>query len=242
MKRTETVNHSNYRKKNPLFMLTPIALIVGGAAIFMSMNSGKEESVNAAVYLDAQECITANPSLQDECNNAFSTAMVDAEKTAPKYDSLASCEAEFGAENCAPTSTVMQPSENAGAATQQAQAQASSPSWMPLMAGFMMGRMMSGGYAQSPMFTSTAKNSAMNGKFYDATGKNFGSMANRSVKTTPAAFAPKPATSQTITRGGFGQSVAKHNQTMSKQSSSANNRATSNRSTTTRAPSRSFGG
>ncbi len=56
----------------------------------------------------------------------------------------------------------------------QAQAQQSSGSfWMPLMAGYMMGRLMGGGagFAQQPLFSSKNPASPAYGKYTDAAGK-----------------------------------------------------------------------
>lgn len=84
--------------------------------------------------------------------------------------------------------------------------------WMPLMAGYMMGRLMGGGagFAQQPLFTSRAPGSPANGKFVDASGKSFGNATTgRTMNVPKTAMVPKPATTTTITRGGFGESVAK---------------------------------
>lgn len=47
---------------------------------------------------------------------------------------------------------------------------------MPLMAGYMMGRLMGGGagFAQQPLFSSKNPASPAYGKYTDATGKNYG--------------------------------------------------------------------
>jgi len=100
-------------------------------------------------------------------------------------------------------------------------------SWMPLMAGFMMGRMMSGGagFAQQPLFTSKNAGNPANGKFVDATGKSYGpATTGRSMNVPKTAMAPKPATTSTITRGGFGESVAKQN-TMQRSAASSSSRS-----------------
>ena len=53
-----------------------------------------------------------------------------------------------------------------------AESQSSGSFWMPLMAGYMMGRLMGGsGFAQQPLFTSKNAASPANGKFVDASGK-----------------------------------------------------------------------
>lgn len=95
----------------------------------------------------------------------------------------------------------------------QAQAQQSSGSfWMPLMAGYMMGRLMGGGagFAQQPLFSSKNPASPAYGKYTDAAGKNYGAAQPGRTMTVPkTAMAPKPATTTTVTCGGFGESVAK---------------------------------
>ena len=80
------------------------------------------------------------------------------------------------------------------------------------MAGYMMGRMMGGGaYNQQPLFSSKSAASPANGKFVDATGKSYGpaTAGGRTMNVPKTAMTPKPATTSTVTRGGFGESVAK---------------------------------
>lgn len=90
---------------------------------------------------------------------------------------------------------------------------------------------MMGGGASQPLFTSKSATSPANGKFVDASGKNYGSATTgRSMTVPKTALAPKPAITNTITRGGFGESVAKQT---SMQRSSA---------TSSKSGSRSMGG
>ncbi|HBZ3514777.1 TPA: DUF1190 family protein, partial [Klebsiella pneumoniae] len=129
------------------------------------------------------------------------------ERTAPKYATREDCVAEFGEGQCqqAPAQAGMAP-EN------QAQAQQSSGSfWMPLMAGYMMGRLMGGGMAQQqPLFSSKNPASPAYGQYTDASGKSYGAaQPGRTINVPKTAMAPKPATTTTVTRGGFGESVAK---------------------------------
>ena len=95
------------------------------------------------------------------------------------------------------------------------------------MAGYMMGRLMGGGagFAQQPLFTSKNPASPAYGKYADASGKNYGAATPGRTTTVPkTAMAPKPATTSTVTRGGFGDSVAK--QSTMQRSSSTTTRAT----------------
>ncbi|MCX2944189.1 DUF1190 domain-containing protein, partial [Rahnella perminowiae] len=89
-----------------------------------------------------------------------------------------------------------------------------------------------GGHAQQRLCSSKNPASPANGKFVDATGKNYGpaTAGGRTMNVPRTAMAPKPAVTNTITRGGFGDSVAK--QTSMQRSSSA----------APRSPGRSMGG
>jgi uncharacterized protein YgiB involved in biofilm formation len=180
------------------------------------------------LYQNADDCSQANPSRSAECTTAYNTALQEAAKTAPKYATREDCVAEFGESQCtqAPAQAGMVPTSSSSETTAAAPQQSGSM-WMPLMAGYMMGRMMGGGASQ-PLFTSKTANSPANGKFFDATGKNFGSATTGRTMTVPrTAMAPKPAVTNTITRGGFGESVARQS-TM--QRSAATSSKTSTRS------------
>ena len=201
MKRTQQINHASFRKHWRVYRMAPIALAVG--AVFVLAGCEKSDE-NVSLYMNSDDCTRANPSLGEQCTTAYNTAQQEAVKTAPKYASRADCVAEFGEDQCT------QVPAQAGMA---AESQHSGSMWMPLMAGYMMGRMMGGGsYAQQPLFSSRAANSPARGQFVDASGRNYGAAAGgRSMTVPKTALAPKPATTQSITRGGFGETVAKQN-------------------------------
>ncbi len=175
-----------------------------------------------SLYQNADECAKANPSQSAQCTTAYNNAVKEAERTAPKYATREDCVAEFGENQCQQTPA------QAGVGTNNAENQQSGSFWMPLMAGYMMGRMMGGGagFAQQPLFSPKAANSPARGQFVDASGRNYGSATSgRTMNVPKTALAPKPATTSTVTRGGFGETVAKQN---AMQRSSAT--GTSNRS------------
>ncbi|PRD15813.1 DUF1190 family protein [Pantoea coffeiphila] len=225
MKRTKQINHASFRKSWGARHLTPVALAVT-AVIMLAGCEQTDESVS--MYQNADDCSSANPGKSEQCTVAFNKAKEEAVKTAPKYASREDCVAEFGEGQC------QQAPAQAGVTT-NAENQSSGSFWMPLMAGYMMGRMMSGGMGQQqPLFSSKNPASPANGKFVDAAGKSYGPAVSGRTMTVPkTAMAPKPATTSTVTRGGFGESVAKQS-TMQRSSASG-----SNRSSTT---SRSLGG
>lgn len=203
MKRTKNIKHSSFRKSWSARHLTPVALAV--TAVFML--SGCEQSdETVSLYQNADDCSVANPSKSAECKTAYTNAQKEAVRTAPKYDSREACIAEFGEGQCqqAPAQASL-----GGSGENQAQAQSSGSFWMPLMAGYMMGRMMSGGASQ-PLFSSKNPASPAYGKYADASGKSYGAATPGRTMTVPkTAMAPKPATTSTVMRGGFGDSVAK---------------------------------
>ncbi|KHN50063.1 DUF1190 family protein [Pectobacterium fontis] len=218
MKRTKNINQETFRKEWRTYRLAPVALAV--STVFLLAGCEKTDET-VSLYQNADDCSAANPSMSAQCTNAYNTALKEAEKTAPKYATKEDCVAEFGEAQCTQTPA------QAGTA---AESQQSGMSWMPLMAGYMMGRMMSGGagFTQQPLFSSTSPTSPANGKFVDATGKSYGSATTGRTITVPkTALAPKPATTSTITRGGFGETVAKQN---SMQRSSASSSSSSSRS------------
>ncbi|WP_092875432.1 DUF1190 family protein [Izhakiella capsodis] len=203
MKRTKAINHAAFRKNWRARHLTPVALAV--SAVFML--AGCEQSdQTVSMYQNVDDCTKANPGQSEQCKISHDNALKEAEKTAPKYATREECIAEFGEGQC----------------QQTAQASAGGGSfWMPLMAGYMMGRMMGGGFAQQPLFTSRNPASPANGKFVDASGRNYGSATSgRNISVPKSALAPKPATTTTVTRGGFGETVAKQT-TMSRSSATA---------------------
>ncbi|NLS54439.1 DUF1190 family protein [Hafnia alvei] len=205
MKRTKNINRDAFRKS---WRFAPVAIAV--SAVFMLAGCEKTDET-VSLYQNADDCSNANPSMSAQCKESYQNALKEAEKTAPKYASREDCIAEFGEGQCtqAPAQAGMAPSTNGEA---QAQPQQSGSFWMPLMAGYMMGRMMGGGaYNQQPLFSSKSAASPANGKFVDATGKSYGpaTAGGRSMNVPKTAMAPKPATTSTVTRGGFGESVAK---------------------------------
>ncbi|MGL6021253.1 MAG: DUF1190 family protein [Gibbsiella quercinecans] len=214
MKRTKNINRETFRKSWRNYRMAPVALAV--SAVFMLAGCEKADET-VSLYQNADDCSRANPSMSEQCTTAYNNALKEAEKTAPKYATREDCVAEFGEAQCT------QAPAQAGMA---AESQSSGSFWMPLMAGYMMGRMMGGaGFAQQPLFTSKNPASPANGKFVDATGKNYGpaTAGGRTMTVPKTAMAPKPAVTNTITRGGFGETVAKQ-ATMQRSSATSSSR------------------
>ncbi|EOV9616419.1 DUF1190 family protein [Cronobacter dublinensis] len=200
MKRTKQINRAMFRKSWNARHLTQVAFAV--TAAFMLAGCEKSDET-VQLYQNADDCAAANPGKSAECTTSYNNALKEAERTAPKYATREDCVAEFGEDQCQQVNNT-----NNNQAAQQ-----TGSMWMPLMAGYMMGRLMGGGgmgFAQQPLFSSRNPASPAYGKYTDASGRNYGAaQPGRTVTVPKSAMAPKPATTSTITRGGFGDSVAK---------------------------------
>lgn len=219
MKRTKIINHASFRKSWNARHLTPVALAV--TAVFL-LAGCEQNDETVSMFQNADDCSQANPGKSAECTASYNNALKEAERTAPKYASREECIAEFGEGQCQQA-----PAQASMAGETQAQPQQSSSMWMPLMAGYMMGRLMGGGagFAQQPLFSSKNPSSPAYGKYADASGKSYGAATPGRTTTVPkTAMAPKPPTTSTVTRGGFGDSVAKQN-TMQRSSATGSSRS-----------------
>ncbi|MDR5609112.1 MULTISPECIES: DUF1190 family protein [unclassified Arsenophonus] len=229
IKRTKNINQGAFRKSWRVYSLAPVALAI--STVFM-LSACEQSDETVSLYTNAEDCAQKNPAQSEQCSLAYKNALQEAAKTAPKYATREDCVAEFEEEKCTQastqttTTTQTASQAQAGLATENQASGQSGSFWMPLMAGYMMGRLMGGGTAApapaaQPLFSSSNPASRpANGKFVDASGKNYGPAVagGRTMAVPPSALAPKPATTTTITRGGFGESVAKQQTRMQHQS------------------------
>lgn len=122
----------NKRSKSlSLVLMGSLAMGLGGCA---SDDPGEQFST----YRSIDECVKEQIFTQQECNE-FAIAAVSQN---PSFSSQAECEREFGEGNCNDAAQVQ--------AGQDGQAEGERrSSWMPLMAGYMIGRYLGGsGYMQ----------------------------------------------------------------------------------------------
>lgn len=181
--------------------MKPLALAVLSISA-MSCGTNRSEET-AEIYINPAECVAANPDREAECAAAYREALAQAAATGPKYQSLEDCVAEFGERNCVPYE------QAAAAAPEAAPPPPPGQSWfMPALAGYMFGRMMGGGFQTAPMYTSFNRASPAYGQWAGADGRSYGSAAQRRVRVDADTFRPKPTVSRTISRGGFGSTVA----------------------------------
>ncbi|MBT3791296.1 MAG: DUF1190 domain-containing protein [Alphaproteobacteria bacterium] len=163
-------------------------LMMGATAITLV---ACDEPQDVAVFENVEQCEKQEGFSSDFCETNFKTAQSEHIRVAPKYTSVADCEVDFGAEQCeiAPQRT------SSGGSV-----------FMPLMMGYMMGNMLSGGSraASQPLYRSSgdAKN------FRTGDNHKVGSKTGITKVSSQVARAPSTKTS-TIRRGGFGKTAAR---------------------------------
>lgn len=191
MKRTKSINLERMRKVSRQFHLAPLSVAFAGMTL-----AGCSDTRKAVVFTDVEQCTAENPDLEQECRAAYEEALAKAEKTAPKYRSMRDCESDFGSHTCINT-----------------QSSQSSNIFMPAMAGFMFARAIDNNryanrYENNPVFTSNAYRSPLYGHWVSSDGYRYGSNRTRKVTVDSGAFKPKPKVTRTMSRGGFGSTVA----------------------------------
>lgn len=235
IKRTRSINKFTFRKN---FKIKPIALSVL-IAFGVTACGGSDDTEQLTIYSDVQDCISNNPNMAAECRVVYDSAVKEAIETAPKYASIEECTADFGLENCQSVSQAASSIENPAAAETQQAASGGGGFFMPLLAGYMMGKMMSGmsasNMAHKPVY-SPKDATGRPTNFYDSTGKSYGTaQSGRTVSVPKSEIKSKAA--GTVQRGGFGKMVSQQ-RLMTQQKQNTQRSASS----TSTGRSTSFGG
>ncbi len=184
MKRTKHINLNMMRKgSKKQFLKHPLAL---GIAVATLAGCGSQEKVN--VVNSVEECVSKTELNLEECEAAYQKAVAEAERTGPKYNSRAQCEAEFGYGQCG--------SSRSGGI------------FMPMMSGFMIGQMMSGsnygGASYNPVYRYNRPSSSLHNRIMTADGTVIGKPGQSSYRVSKSSMNSKPSVTRTVSRGGFG--------------------------------------
>lgn len=186
MKRSRNINLDLMRKESvKRFHLRP--LVIGVAAAVLSGCSSDEQ---VKVVKSPEDCASSTELSLEQCEAAYMKALDEAERTGPKYSSRAMCEAEFGAGQCT--------TPRSGGST-----------FIPLMAGFMVGQALSsrnepyrGSY--NPVYRYSRPYSSLNNRIMTADGTVIGDYGKRSYTVNKSSLKSKPSVTRTVSRGGFG--------------------------------------
>ncbi|MDZ4372180.1 MAG: DUF1190 domain-containing protein, partial [Phenylobacterium sp.] len=181
--------------------LTLTSLMAAGGVSLTACGDGPPQvetagpSTDAYAYQTLQECKDRNEVPDDACETADKAALDDQEK-APRYDAQATCEEQYGPGQCVPRS-------QAGGGS----------FWGPLVAGFVVGRMMDGGWGGRGLYRDWR-----DGGFYTGSGGRVATdystgrtRIGQGGFDPPEAYRP-PAKVQSrasvISRGGFGGNMS----------------------------------
>lgn len=176
-----------------------VAIAIIGATAF-ALAGCREEQVDAAAFPDLQSCTNEASrggmfSVQD-CEASFSQAEALHVESAPRYDSLAVCEEQHGTGACGSEADAA-PGGSGGI-------------FMPLLAGYLIGKMLGGRTGMSagqPLYKTS------DGRFTNAARSSTYSSNRGAAKLSTSQFTrptstigKTPMTSATASsRGGFGK-------------------------------------
>lgn len=160
-----------------------VKLVAMGTGLLL-VAACEEAKVDTALFESVQQCTGLGFSAQ-ECESNYREAQRNHVNVAPKYTAKADCEADFGSAQC---ETAPQRTSSGGSV------------FMPLMAGYMMGSMLSGGRsAGQPLYKSRNDRSTFRTGDNKAVAKSVGRTQVGQSTTRTAS-----AKTRTVSRGGFG--------------------------------------
>ena len=152
----------------PALMFSMLSLLAGCGPDDDTSNTSDTPAVVGAVFSTADECKAAhegNPADPDyllhpllytpaQCDEAMAAAVAEHANNAPKFTSIADCEAQFGPGACGPTPVpVTQQSELVVVAPQPSTVFVEQQSsFMPFMTGYMLGSLSGGHYYPTPVY------------------------------------------------------------------------------------------
>lgn len=175
-------------KKATLLLMAPITatLILTGCA--------EEPVVDALVFKNPEECAASSTLSPEQCKTDYEKAKKLSSNVAPKYANKTECETDFGVGKC----------ETAPAQT------GGSSFFMPMMMGYMMGKMFNNqagtmntnsAFAPQPLYKSRNDSSTFRTATNSPVSRQTGLVPIRASQTQPKA-------ASMTRRGGFGAQAA----------------------------------
>lgn len=158
--------------------------------------AGCDDDPSGKILTSREECTVQTEISREECEKAYSQALIEHEKVAPRFESEQECNQQFGA--CTPL--------------QGQHAQAGQPYYIPPMTGFLLGyaasQLMSGGNRYyhvggvSPLYRDYRT-----GGYLKPDGRQISNYSG-TVYGRKAGDTALPARAVTVSRAGFGSSAA----------------------------------
>ncbi len=178
-----------------------ISVTLTSGVVAVAMAGCSPEQVDISTFTSADQCAAMGNSI-DACEASFAAAQENHVQAAPRFESRLDCEAEFGAQNCAPAEA--QIAAMTGEEQPQQQQASGGSFFMPLMLGYMMGSALAPrqAVAAQPLYRTAG------GNYTTPAGTNVGRSLGGTQ--TVARSAVRPATqARTVSRGGFGSNQAR---------------------------------
>jgi len=158
-----------------------VAIAVGASSLVAC--GGEPEPVeDVKIVSSVEDCVAQSKLSEQECEVAYKKAVENASRTGPRYRSRYECESEYGYGRCRGGSSGI---------------------FMPLMTGFMIGRMM-GGRSYNPVYQYAGRNSRLNGRLMTANGSVLSRSSKGSYQVGSSSLKPQSRSTKTSSRGGFG--------------------------------------
>lgn len=139
------------------------------------------------VLASPDQCAAQKEVSVEECNAAYQKAQLDHQQVAPRFQDQAQCNEQFG--NCT-----------------QAHDERGQVSWIPPMAGFLIGYALGNAGGRSVMGAAPLYRDYRDGGYYKPNGDLAG--RNTGTVTGKAGLPPPPSRAITVSRSGFGSSAA----------------------------------
>ncbi len=119
-----------------------LSLVLMGSLTLGLSGCASDENITEEfkAYNSVDECVQDGTFAEAECREMAAAAV----KQNPKFANKAECEKEFGEGNCQ-TDDIAATGDQQNATSSAYNSYSGGGSWMPLMAGYMMGRFMGGG-------------------------------------------------------------------------------------------------
>ncbi|MDX1692335.1 MAG: DUF1190 domain-containing protein [Ketobacteraceae bacterium] len=168
-------------------MRKPAALTTAIVGTFVASGCSKQD---ATWYKTADDCIR-DTECTDFCRTAYQKALVESQRSAPRYRSLSACEYDFGDKECYPRDN----------------------RYVPAIAGFMVpegkdcDRRSSYPYYGRALYWPRSRYSDVNNQLVTGDGKKVGSPYSNNLSVSESMFQKSPASYKTLSRGGFGRTV-----------------------------------
>jgi uncharacterized protein YgiB involved in biofilm formation len=181
MKRSKLVDLPRFRKAKA-WAAAPLSIAV--AAVLTGCSDSSEQ---VKFVTDVDDCVRNTSLDQQACELAYQKAIEEAEKTSPKYSSLANCEAEFGVPGCHSTSNGM---------------------FVPFMTGFLVSSALNSfdrNHYYHPVYTYRSSYGSSRVLSDGTPLYRDGSMYTVPKDTMKSS---KPAVTKTMSRGGFGSKAS----------------------------------